>query len=492
MDALLDLLRREMVDQALADRLLSFIKGTEDSSLEAAISQLAKRPDSFAFGLLIRCGYLQHHQDLSVLQSKRFYAYPTSLEQEALGLSPTENSDPVVQADMTIDDDDTQEIDDALSATQDGDQLRIDVDIANIAEFVPRQSPINNEALNRAATLYLPTETHYMLPKCIACDRASLRAQERRPALRTTFWVNAQGIISRWEHRLVNVEVRRRINYQQADDQLADKTGAGDSPLHLLHRAARLLRDERRRRGALLITRQEWKISLARGDGETTSGTLSARCVDMDTPSRQLVAEMMVTTNGLAARKAVESHLPFIFRVQKAPEERLPALREGDPKSYLLLRGKIRPANLATVAAPHWALKLDCYSQITSPIRRYIDLVLQRQLIASLRGIALPYDLADLQSLVGALETKELENRRIEAAVQQRWALEYLLPYRKAKLPASILNATGGGYRVEILRGGAFGFMPSPRHHAVGAPLEVRIEQLNPLKGALRLREVRN
>lgn len=487
MVTVLDSLRREHVDHELAARLLAFLEGAQDEDLEADLAQLAKRPDNFAFGLLIRTGYLQHHQDLAVIQSKRFPAYPSTVANEARDLAPAQGSDAVVEAEMTIDDDDTLEIDDALSATREGALLRIDVDVANLADLLPRHTSIDREALNRAATLYLPSETHYMLPRSISCERASLHAGQLRPALRTTFWVDSQGAISRWQHSLVNVRVKRRINYQQANEELRLAAGDDDGPLQLLNQAARRLRADRRARGALLITREEWKLSLDR-----QSGQLSAQHIEMDTPSRQLVAEMMIAANSLAARHAVEKGIPFIFRVQKAPEEQLPVLREDDPRSYLLLRGKLRPASLSTVPTPHWALKLDNYAQITSPLRRYIDLVLQRQLVADLRGNAVPHDLADLQSLVAALETKETENKRIEASVQQRWALEFLLPYRKARLPATILNATGGGYRVEILKGGAYGFMPSPRSHRVGAPLQVTIEQLNPLNGALRLREARN
>ena len=263
---------------------------------------------------------------------------------------------------VTIDDDDTVEIDDALSCEllPNGD-LRVWVHIALVADFVTKGSELDAEAAARATTVYLPEITIPMLPQTISSERASLIEGQERPVLTTAITLASSGEIKSSSIFPGTIRIGKRLDYTQADGILA--ADEPDSPVHhslnLLRDAADKVRELRRRSGALLMHRREPKVTVRNDD-------IQIRVLDGGSPSRMLVAEFMVLSNFVAARFAAENRIPIIYRVQ--PETR------GEPP---------RP-RLSLYPEYHAGIGLDYYAQFSSPIRRYADLVLQRQMVASL------------------------------------------------------------------------------------------------------------
>src|SRR5579885_3269567 len=214
---------------------------------------------------------------------------------------------------ITIDDEETQEVDDALSCAVDPDGvLRVCVHIALTADFVPRGGAMDKEAGSRAATVYLPETVVRMLPEEISCGRASLIAGEMRPVLTTDVRIGPAGELLSQSIYPGRMRIGARLDYRRADRML--EAGDGDSDpiratLVRLQGAALKLRERRRRAGAVMFHRREAKVRVH--DGE-----IEIEIIDNASPSRNLVAEFMVLSNYVAARYAADHRLPIIYRVQ--------------------------------------------------------------------------------------------------------------------------------------------------------------------------------
>src|SRR5579862_9908718 len=213
---------------------------------------------------------------------------------------------------VTVDDEDTVEVDDALSceALPDG-GMRVRVHIALVADFVAKGGAMDNEAASRATTVYLPEATIRMLPDPVSCRAASLIAGENRPVLTTDVRLSADGELLETSIYPARIPIMRRLDYDQVDRMLESgaSTDEATATVARLNSAAKLLRERRRTAGAVLIQRREAKVRVRDDD-------IEVRLLDNSSPGRTLVAEMMVLSNFVAARFAALNRIPIIYRVQ--------------------------------------------------------------------------------------------------------------------------------------------------------------------------------
>ena len=310
---------------------------------------------------------------------------------------------------VTVDDEDTVEVDDALSceALADG-GMRVRVHIALVADFVIKGGAMDQEAAARATTVYLPETTIRMLPDPISCRAASLIAGQDRPVLTTDVRLSGDGELVEASIYPARIPIMRRLDYDQVDRilELGSCTDEAAATISRLHAAATQLRQRRRTAGAVLVQRREAKVRV-RGDEVEIS------VIDNASPGRTLVAEFMVLSNFVAARYAAMNRIPIIYRVQ-------PQLG-GDLVSQ-------RP-RLSLHPEFHAGVGLDFYAQLSSPIRRYADLVLQRQLLGALknRDNQTPiYTIDELLAVLAGAENAEASGRELERRAKRYWILRYL------------------------------------------------------------------
>jgi exoribonuclease II len=363
---------------------------------------------------------------------------------------------------ITIDDEDTVEIDDALSceALATG-GLRVWIHIAMVADFVAKGGAVDEEAAARATTVYLPETTIRMLPETLSCDRASLVENEERPVLTTELKISASGDLRDISIYPAQIKIAKRLDYTAADRIL--ESGHGDrqvaTSLRMLQEAAQKLRERRRMAGAMLVHRREPKVTVHGDD-------IQIRVLDSDSAARSLVAEFMVLSNYLAARFAAEHRIPIIYRVQ--PE----------------LRGEAQRPRLSLHPEYHAGVGLDYYAQFSSPIRRYADLVLQRQLVASLSNDRLqPYSVDELLAVLAGAESAEASGRDLERRAKRYWILRYLARHaRDARLTAFALREGASAELADFAVRGTLRGAPSlPDESAI----LVRISRVDPLRGWL-------
>ena len=335
------------------------------------------------------------------------------------------------------------------------------------------------EAASRSSTIYLPSVRVRMFPERISTDLASLTAGAARPAFTVEVRFDRDG--NRVDYRIVlsTVCVSKRLSYDEADRDIE----AGDADLRTLHAIAAKLQNARAQSGAITFRRPELKVRVEDDDIQVTK-------INPSSPSRFLVSEMMILANGLAADFASVKGLPVIFRTQENRE----ALAIDDSPiieaiAFERLRKTFKRSRLSLTPGPHSGLGLTAYTQASSPIRRYADLVTQRQFTAMLSDRPIPYSRDELLRVLVSAEAAEQEIRAIEDRSTNYWLLEYLAREQSAHpdrpMRAIVLDRKG---TVEVedfyLRSkvaATAGFEP-------GVSVQVVIESVDSTGGDIRFR----
>jgi exoribonuclease II len=365
---------------------------------------------------------------------------------------------------ITLDDSDTVEVDDALAIEPLGDgALRVRVHIALVADFVTKGGALDAEAAARATTVYLPETTVRMLPDVISCEAASLLAAHERPVLTTDVTLSAEGELLDSSIYPARIRIAERVDYDRANALLENETenGPAADTVRQLYDAALKLRENRRRAGAILTQRRESKVRVQEGN------KIEIEILDSASPSRTLVAEFMVLSNFVAARYAAMNRVPIIYRVQ--------------PQSGLDYASQ-RP-RLSLYPEYHAGIGLDYYAQLSSPIRRYADLVLQRQLLAALAGHGAPYNVDELLKVLAGAESAEDSGRELERRAKRYWTLRYLLENEMNRPLAAWVTRDGASAElVDYAVRGTLHGAPSLTNQS---QVMVRVSRVDPLRGWL-------
>ncbi len=349
---------------------------------------------------------------------------------------------------FSIDSASTRDIDDALSCERlDDGGFRVGVHIADPSARVPAGSDVDLEARSRATSVYLPTGVFPMFPHSLSHDKMSLVAGELRPAVSSLITFDARLNIVETEIAVSMVEVDHRLTYDEADQKIAD--GGDDDltqALSALKTIAARLEKERMDAGAVSIDLPDLDlvVDYTRG-GEPT---ISAKVIDTSSASRQLVSELMVLNNRVLGEFCRDQNLPTLYRGQAPPEEELYtddilALPEGLAREFALVR-KMKPGDVTTQPAAHFGLGLAVYVQASSPIRRYSDLVAQRQIKAFLAEEQLPYADADIMEILASVESAARGAYLAERETTRYWTLHHLGTALKGEpLQATIVEHKG-------------------------------------------------
>jgi len=316
---------------------------------------------------------------------------------------------------LTIDPATAKDYDDALSLETDGDGNRVlGVHIADVSHYVRPGSEMDKEACVRGNSVYLPDKVLPMLPEQLSNVTCSLQSDQDRLAFSVFMTVDSVGtVISRRFERTL-IRSRARLTYDRAADCIAGKKVPSmrkdvAALLRRLHKLASQIREHRFAHGALALDVPECEITVG-PNGAMTGYTL----VESD-PAHQLVEEFMVSANEAVAVELAGRGIQCILRAHEAPDpERLESLAaqledmglspgdlskranlaallksvEGNPLEHavrIAVLKSLKRAEYAAAPLGHFGLAKAAYAHFTSPIRRYPDLVVHRQLAAALR-----------------------------------------------------------------------------------------------------------
>jgi len=412
------------------ERLATF--GEEATHRTLALETLLhlKRPETpaAAFQLLVDLRLWGLHENLSLRRSQIPVQFPAKVLEVAHHrlTSPPPDLDPD-RLDLThlkvytIDDESTKEIDDGLSleCLPDGTQ-RLWIHIADPTRWLQPGDELDLEARRRTTTLYLPTGMIPMFPSEWATGPMSLIQGKVCCALSFAVILNPDGSLQTYEISPSQIKATYRLTYEDVDEMLALGVQA-ESELEAIAAWAKQRQHWRQSQGAISIHMPEASIKV-NGDDVTVE-------LLEDSLARQMVAEMMILAGEVAAHYGQTHQLPLPFRNQTQPElppeEELQQLPAGPVRSCAIRRCMPR-SELSITPARHAGLGLDLYTQVTSPIRRYSDLLNHFQIKAHLRGSPLPFSAEDIKELTLSLSSTVQEAVLVERQTNRYWGLEFL------------------------------------------------------------------
>jgi len=337
---------------------------------------------------------------------------------------------------MTIDGLSTLDFDDAISVEKVGDQFRLGIHIVDVAHFVRKGDLIDQEALCRGSSIYMPDQKISMLPAGLAEGICSLKAGELRPAISTMVNLSPSLEIIDYEILPSLINIRDQLTYHDvnlAADQNQDVV--------ILREIAKKFRSERFDAGAVQISVPEINVWLA------DNGSITVNKINRESPGRMLVSELMILANRLVAKYLAENNMPAIFRSQPAPRERLYRGDGGTLYQNWMQRRFLSRFVLGHHPAKHSGLGLDAYVTATSPIRKYFDLVTQRQIRAVL-GLEQPYTSEEIERIIQLLELPMGNVARIQNGRHRYWLLKYLEQYVGRKEEAIVLIKRRNNYQI--------------------------------------------
>ncbi len=359
---------------------------------------ITESPES-AHAFLLRCGYWPASYN------------PWPARQGANLESPDLPVPPLVdepRRDLThleswaIDDEGNTDPDDAISL----DGERIWVHVADVAALVKPDSHLDLAARSRSANLYLPEGMVQMLPP-VTTDLLGLGLQEESVALSFGFKLNDAAEVTDIEITPSRVRVQR-ISYEAAEQRLKE---AAFAPLLAI---TRRYREARLARNAAQINLPEVSVKVV--DGEVQIRPLPRLA------SRQMVTDAMLMAGEAAARFAEANGISIPYAVQPEPQEIRHPETLSESHAY---RRLFKPSNAAMSAGRHFGLGLDYYARTTSPLRRYMDLVVHQQLRAFVTG-ATPLDKEKVTERVAEAGAVGGIIRRAERLSNLHWKLIWL------------------------------------------------------------------
>lgn len=320
---------------------------------------------------------------------------------------------PVTQSALMIDASTTRDRDDALSITPTTTGWDVAVFVANVADLVPAGAPADRTAATRVETRYRPTGTVPMLGAQLE-QAATLLATQDRDALAIHLRVSAAGdvALAGLDREVLPAGSCVAITHDQVTAILEDPDHAHHAQLSAAAQLAQVLTGRRRAAGAFVV------YDLTRGLVSGEDGRLLALPEGHNAAAYVIVQELMIAANTVVAQYAIDAELPILFRnhlrnpVAPADVDRLADLAAAlstvtTTAELAALQGQLNTAiSKATYGATvrgHIGLQVPAYTHATSPLRRYADLVTQRQLLAYLDGTEVPYTAEQLATIAHAL-----------------------------------------------------------------------------------------
>jgi len=354
---------------------------------------------------------------------------------------------------FAIDDRENRDPDDAISlidlqVDHDGNLIQgsLWVHIADVAALVPPDSILDLEARARSATLYLPEGSISMIPEP-AIQRLGLGLNEISPALSFRITINGGGEIIEMKYQPTWIKVQR-FSYQEAEQKLTEP------PLQELMTIAKTYQARREANGAYFIDMPEVIIKVE-------EGKVMIREVEA-LGSRDIVREAMIMTGEAAAKFAIQHSIPFPFVTQdsiddfKTREELngMSANPDDNQKNpnyalFYAMRKTLQRSQVRSQPGNHNGIGLAAYSRVTSPIRRYLDLIAHQQLRLFLRSERLINE-ADLVERIGVSEALNGTIANAEFLSRLHWTLIYLMQNPDYECDGFIIDQQGQRARVLI------------------------------------------
>ncbi len=403
----------------------------------------------------------------------------------SLDLSPRTLQDRLDLRDLplvTIDGEHARDFDDAVCVEKKpGGNFTLYVAIADVAHYVAPGSALDLEAQQRGNSVYFPQRAVHMLPEQLATDVCSLKPDEDRLAVAVILDYDRRGRLKRYQFARTVIRNHARLTYrlvqeltETQDPALKKRYRPILKMLAWMGELCHLLRECRGVRGSLLMSLPEAEVVL-----DEKGWPVDVRRVDQ-LLSHQIIEEFMI-----AANEAVATYLgePSLLRVHERPDVAkmaafrtylkslgfaLPKEAPRDPRALrefleevrqtplapmvqLMLLRSLKQARYAGENLGHYGLASEWYTHFTSPIRRYPDLQIHRQLLARLAGRKPPF----------SLDPEDLAAQATHLTRRERVAIEAEREMLSRMQVRCLAHRVGDHFHGRITGVNAFGFFVS-------------------------------
>ena len=432
-------LKAGRLPEALAGKALGLLTKPDKNTIEyKALEAAAAARGISQARLMLECGGIASARALHEARFlSEFFPHGTGFAPVTVGALPEDLPEADVHA-FSIDDVTTTEIDDAFSVEHLADgRVRIGVHIAAPALGIQRGDEVDAIARNRLSTVYMPGDKITMLPDSVV-EAFTLAEGGLRPALSLYVIVNreTQEIVAS-ETRAERVFVKNNLRHNTLDELVTEEAlaeGTGDYPhkddIAVLWPFALALFEKRQQARAGYGLRREVQRNSDFNfyvDGEHITITPRRRGSPLDT----IVAELAILANSSWGAFLHDHGVPGIYRTQRA---------FGAPSGPKRTR-------MQTNAAPHEGLGVTQYAWSTSPLRRYVDLVNQWQLLACVQHgvtakLAAPFKPkdADLFAVVQGFDDTYSAYADHQRRMEYFWCLRWLKQEDRKQIVATVVK----------------------------------------------------
>ena len=449
-----------------------------------------------ALDLLVELGWWSPHENLFLRRSQipiQFRREVLELAQQRLNFIPLDSDENRLDLThlkvYTIDDESTQEIDDGLSLeTLDDGRERLWIHIADPTRLVMPGDELDLEARRRSTTLYLPTGMIPMFPPELATGPMSLVEGQICPALSFGVILDEIGSIQEYSIHASLIKPTYRLTYEDVNEML-ELGIQGESEIEAIAKWAQRRGRLRQAQGSITIHMPEAVIKVCKDD-EIAIDVLE------DSRSRLLVAEMMILAGEVGGRYGQTHQIPLPFRGQPQPElppdEELALLPPG-PVRFCAMRRCMPRSEMSITPVRHAGLGLETYSQVTSPIRRYSDLLAHFQIKAHLQGEQLPFSAQTLQETMQSVISTAQEATLVERQTNRYWGLEYLRRHSQKSWQALVLRWIREHDNLGLILLEELGLeliMRFNRSVELGEQINVQVSHADPRQDVIHFREL--
>lgn len=389
---------------------------------------------------------------------------------------------------VTIDGEDSRDLDDAVSLTYDGSMFHLGVHIADVSNYVQENSALDREALRRGTSVYLVDRVIPMLPHRLSNGICSLNQGEDRLALSCLMDIDEKGTVV--SHRIAEtvICVDRRMTYTEVAKILEDPDAdvrEGYGPLvpmlQFMERLSAILRKNRRKRGSIDFDFPETKMILDEKGTPVKIGPYERNV------ATKLIEDFMLIANETVAEDFFWQEIPFVYRSHENPDpekmqklavfirnfgygmktmrdevhpkevQKLLTRIEGSPEETMIARLTLRSmkqAKYTTECIGHFGLAAKYYCHFTSPIRRYPDLQIHRIIKDVLRGRMTPEKMEHYEAILPGVAEQSSKTERAaeetEREVEKLKKAEYMQARIGAVYEGVISGISSYGFYVEL------------------------------------------
>ncbi|ETF40605.1 hypothetical protein CpecA_0499 [Chlamydia pecorum IPTaLE] len=425
---------------------------------------------------------------------------------------------------FTIDSVTAKDFDDAVSLTYDNNNNYIlGVHIADVSHYVTPHSHLDKEAEKRCNSVYFPGKVIPMLPSALSDNLCSLKPNVDRLAVSVFMTFSKNGNLSDYQIFRSVIRSKYRMTYDEVDNILEKKqTHPISKTLHAMKSLSKKLADIREQRGCIRFVLPSYTMSLDNLQEPV------ALVENHQTDSHKLIEEFMLKANEIIAYHISHQGITLPFRIHEPPnDDNLISFQEiaksmgfditltptqepdyqyllqtttsGHPLEQVVHSQFVRSMKTASYSIEnkgHYGLKLDYYTHFTSPIRRYIDLIVHRLLFNPMA-----IDETRLELIVRSCSTQERITAKAESAFESikkaRFLSKFLQEQPNSVYPAYIITYSSEGLTFTVPEFYHEGFIPTaqlpkeytlkkktpidslPSHLKPGASLKVKLASVN-------------